>query len=413
MIPATVTSIGSNLFEGCSELYAVYFLGDRPTMYADSIPPGATIYFMPGTSGWVSGTAIETIDDSRGGSTVTYAIIEGHAMAVSCTQSVEGRVTVISSIGGCPVDSIGPSAFAGAHDIGRTDILSVTIEDGISTIRERAFYYCYGLESIIVPTSVTSIMDEAFRADTSLGGISIPDATEYIGFEAFRDCSSLAFISVPDSVTFMGEGAFYLCKSATDAIVGKGLAVIPARAFGYSYALESIRINGAVTAIGDSAFYMCGSLRFIVLPDSVLSLGANSFYECSSLATMSLGTALVSIGEGCFQNCSMIEAVTLPASLESVGSKAFAYCSALSDVYFKGRMPTFGASVFLNDVAKIHCTESNKDSWSGYDGIVVDKDGKDAPLMAFVIVMLLASAVAIICAIRRRCFLQATSYHLR
>lgn len=402
VVPATIRTLGEGVFDGCPSLERVYFMGDRPAM--PSMPEGVEVLAMPNASGWDGASGITTVAaDAADGSSVLYAIIEGEAVAVSCTPSSDGSVTVDASAGGYPVASIGPSAFAGEHDVGRTDIRSVTVAEGVSILRERAFFYCYGLESVSLPSTLTVVMDEAFRASASLRDVEIPDGVGFIGFEAFRDCSSLRSIAIPDSVASLGEGAFYICSSAESLVIGSGVTSIPARAFGYSSSLISVDIRGDVVSVGDTAFYMCSSLRSFDLPDMVASLGRGAFYECSSLGSIGLGESLRSIGSACFQGCSSLRSATIPSTVVSVGDKAFAYCTSLNDVLFLGDMPSFGTGVFLNDDVSIHCTEAHSDSWSGYEGIVVDgEDDKGLPWAAVVIAALVASILVIVFAVLRR-----------
>jgi hypothetical protein len=79
-IPASVTNLGSNAFASCSDLNHIYFLGNAPgadpTVFTNSGEFGATVYYMPRTTGWKStfegcntvlwNAAIQTTDGSFG-----------------------------------------------------------------------------------------------------------------------------------------------------------------------------------------------------------------------------------------------------------------------------------------------------------------------------------------------------------
>lgn len=401
VVPASVRSLEAGAFDGCPVLRTVFFLGDRPDMPDGAVPEGVAVLRMPGASGWGDEGLIGTdVAVSGDGSSVTYALIGGAAMAVSGSPSPEGAVHIASSAGGLPVESIGPSAFAGGHDDARTDIVTVDIADGVGIIRERAFFYCGGLVSASIPGSATAIMDEAFRAASSLRDADIPPSVEYLGFECFRDCASLPSIDIPDSVGFMGEGAFKLCRGAESIVAGSGLRDIPVMAFAYADSARTVEMRGSPASVGDSAFLMCSSLEAASLPDGVLSLGRSAFLDCRSMGSVDLGASLESIGDWCFQGCSSLSSVTVPASVVSIGDKAFAYCPSLEDAFFEGDMPEFGSGVFLNDDVAVHCTEARRGSWSGFEGVVVD--GEEgirwaAPAVA-------AAVLAAICAliVRRR-----------
>lgn len=68
----------------------------------------------------------------------------------------------------------------------------ITFDNDITSIGEKAFFECHGLESITIPNSVTSI-----------------------GVEAFYCCECLTSITIPDSVTSIEEYAFLGCDGLT------------------------------------------------------------------------------------------------------------------------------------------------------------------------------------------------------
>ena len=67
-------------------------------------------------------------------------------------------------------------------------ISKVIIEDSVTSIGNKAFYYCDSLTSITIGDSVTSI-----------------------GSSAFYSCDSLTSVSIGNSVTSIGDYAFYYC----------------------------------------------------------------------------------------------------------------------------------------------------------------------------------------------------------
>ena len=120
----------------------------------------------------------------------------------------------------------------------RSQIKSIIIEPGVTTIGNDTFFGCENLEKVILPEGITKI-----------------------GNSAFRDCTSLKSITIPDSVTSLGHYAFYGCTGFEEFVVGNG-----------------------VKTIGNHAFKMCTNLRRIVLPASLIAVNKNAFNECPSLA---------------------------------------------------------------------------------------------------------------------------------
>ena len=79
----------------------------------------------------------------------------------------------------------------------------------VTTIGDKAFFYCSSLTSVSIPDSVTSIGEWAFSGCRGLTSVSIPDSVTSIGNLAFYACSNLTSVNYfPDSVASIGSGAF-------------------------------------------------------------------------------------------------------------------------------------------------------------------------------------------------------------
>ena len=118
--------------------------------------------------------------------------------------------------------------------------------------------------------------------------VVIEDGVTSIGNYAFSDCSSLTSITIPDSVTSIGYYAFFYCTSLTSITISDSVTSIGNYAFFYCRSLTSITIPDSVTSIGNYAFSNCTNLTSIKIPSSVTSMDSKAFYNCSSLKTISL-----------------------------------------------------------------------------------------------------------------------------
>ncbi len=219
------------------------------------------------------------------------------------------------------VDEISYNAFS------NSDLVSVEISNGVSTIGDYAFSGCSSLTSVSIPDSVTSMGDSVFGDCYSLESITIPDSVTSMGDYAFNCCSSLTSVSIPDSITSIGDYIFRECSS-----------------------LESITIPDSVTSIGNYAFEDCSSLASVSIPDSVTSIGPSAFGNCSSLTSVNLPSGLTLIDACTFEGCESLKGLTIPDSVTEIGDCAF-YDAGLSSLYIPDSVTKLGCSVIDSDGA--------------------------------------------------------------
>ena len=244
------------------------------------------------------------------------------------------------------VTNIGARAFFYCEKL-----TSITIPNSVTSIEGLAFYQCSALTSITIPNSVTSIGEKAFDG-SGLTSITIPNSMTSIGESAFSDCYSLTSITIPNSVTSIEGWAFYQCSALTSITIPNSVTSIGQYAFSTCNSLKSIAIPNSVTRIGAYAFDTCESLASVTIPNSVTSIESGAFFQCSALTSITIPNSVTSIGARAFQTCRSLTSVTIPNSVTSIGSSAFWNCSSLTSITFEGsRHPKFGNKVF-DDVDK-------------------------------------------------------------
>ncbi len=90
--------------------------------------------------------------------------------------------------------------------------ITYTIPEGVETIRSKAFYKCYELREITLPSTLKSIEEMAFFR-CSLDELTLPDGMTFIGKDAFSYCTAIEELTIPATVTQIDEYAFYNCTS--------------------------------------------------------------------------------------------------------------------------------------------------------------------------------------------------------
>ena len=191
-----------------------------------------------------------------------------------------------------------------------SDIKSVLIENGVTSVGSSAFYGCGNLKSVTIPNSVT-----------------------FISGSAFADCENLTSITIPDSVTSISGSAFENTGYYNDESnwVNKVLYI-------GNYLMEakndisgSYEIKNGTTVIAHGAFYSCEDLAEIIIPDSVIVIGNSAFKYCS-LTSISIGNGVKIIGDEAFlgimteRDKVYAKEIFIPESVETIGEHEVGWC---------------------------------------------------------------------------------------
>jgi hypothetical protein len=381
----SVTNIGNRAFYGCTKLAGVYFRGNATSLglSAFASDPNATIYYLPGTTGWGPMFGGRPAVLWNPPVPFSYTTNNGTITITGYTGS-GGAVTIPSSINFLPVTSIWDNAFYFCFSL-----TNIAIPSSITNIGNYAFYQCTSLIKVTIPDSVTSIGNNAFNTCSSLGSVIIPTKTISIRSNTFAGSGLTNFV-IPDWVTNVEDGAFFQCFKLISLKIGSNITSIANGTFSQC-GLTSITIPNHVTSIGDNAFYECNSLTnatignsvtslgqwafsgcfnlpSVTIPNSVTNIGVGTFSDCYSLTNVTIGNRVTSIGQESFQDCPYLKSITIPDSVTSIGMFAFYYDISLNkiiigkgvtniaseafenchltQIYFPGNAPTAGYGVF-------------------------------------------------------------------
>lgn len=137
----------------------------------------------------------------------------------------------------------------------RESILSVVIEEGVTSIGDAAFFNCKNLPTITIPQNIAHIGDNVFVGCNGLTSIVV-------------DQNNKNYSSSTDGVLFDKDQ--------------KTLMRFPAgRSGSYAYVIPN-----SVDSIGEYAFQNCTGMSSVTIPKNLKSIGWNGFDNCSGLTSI-------------------------------------------------------------------------------------------------------------------------------
>jgi hypothetical protein len=272
-IPSLVTSLGRYAFANCTGLTDVAVSWNEPLdIEADSVFSGvdlsvATLHVPIGTRAlyaaapvWADFGMIEEITSGTTGSLLW---------------SLSGDTLTISGAGAMPDYTLAsPAPWYSFRD----SVKTVVIELGVTGIGSYAFYGSDSITSIALSDSVKIIGSLAFAGCHRLDSIAIPDWVTSIGDSVFAGCRNLVSIA-----TGAANTAY---SSVNDILFDKEKTSILVYPAGKPEREYSIPIT--VRTVGKAAFAGCDSLRSVLLPDSLTSIGYAAFAGCSRLDSIAI-----------------------------------------------------------------------------------------------------------------------------
>ena len=252
----------------------------------------------------------------------------------------------------------------------RSKVKTVTIENGVTSIKDNAFYNCESLTNISMPDSLISIGEDVFFGCEKLTNITLPSNLKSIGNSAFGACFNLTSVYIedieswcdidfsdgtstplcyggrlycgntlvenlilPSTVTSIGDYQFSGCSLLKSITFHNNLTTLGKGAFEDCDSLTVVEIPKGISDIPSIVFKECDKLTNVIMPIGIISIGSYAFYGCDNLASVILPDTLSIIGEGAFFCCGKLENIgTIPKGLKSIGRDAFEMCYKLTKV---------------------------------------------------------------------------------
>ena len=355
-IPAGVTEIGDQAFEGCASITGITFKG------AGTIGDKAFYNCSGVTNNLVLPTGTTSIGESAfqkyGKTPLNITLPEGlKSIGKSAFYSAKlnGGIVIPST-----VETMGDGAFNGAvckSNNSETGTLTFAKSSSgtckLTAIPNAAFNNCDRLVgSLTIPNTVTSIGDNAFQKCGFDGTLTLSTKLTSIGQSAFSSCSGFkGNLTIPDTVTVLEASAFYECSGFDGTIkISKNITTIPQKAFyNCSKLTGGLTLPTNLVSIGSQAFYGCSGLTGALnIPSKVTAIPKETFIGCSGFTSLTMPSGITTIGESAFSGCTgFANEFKLPTSLKTIGKAAFYECSKLTgNLVMPDTVTSVGASAF-------------------------------------------------------------------
>ena len=376
-IPKSVTNIGQSAFDNCDSLASVTSLATTAPALGQSafanIPSDATLRYPAGSdySAWEQYFAKSepfrtTVAEGTCGTSLTWVLTIDSTLIISGTgamtdygstatpwNSYNSQITSVVMNDG--VTSIGVRAFNSC-----TKLTSVSIPASVAKIGHRAFFGCSSLAAITIPDAVTSIEEKTFDGCGKLATVNLGNGMKTIKNSAFYGCRAITAITLPASMTSLSEKAFYNCSSlaavtslATTAPTlqsSDAFANIPSNATlhypaGSDYSTWMQHFAKSEEIVAAVAEGTCGENLTWVLTNNgkliISGTGAMTDYGStatpwnsynSQITSVVMNDGVTSIGVRAFNSCTKLTSVSIPASVAKIGHRAFFGCSSLAAI---------------------------------------------------------------------------------
>lgn len=319
-----------------TDLSTVTVVGSSGTIkFSHSLPftAGTRHYVVVYTDGSMFGcTEVVSIsaDGNTGGGaqtwklsdTMTATLDSDGVLTISTTKAEGEAMPNYDNLREAPWDNV------------RETILSVVIENKVTTVGTMTFASCENLSNVTISNSVYAIEFAAFNGCSSLVTASIPNSITRIGDFAFT-YSALTSLTIPNSIEVIGEGVFYGCSNIPSVSIPRTTITIGNQAFGKCASLTSIQVdsqnqdfsseNGILYNKNKSYLhsYPAGKSGSFTIPASVITIGEAAFNQNALLTSVDIPSSVKTILHNAFYDCSNLSTIRIPSSVTSIGNYAF------------------------------------------------------------------------------------------
>lgn len=269
----------------------------------------------------------------------------------------------------------------------RTDIKTVTIGEGITTLHQNTFYGCSNMTEITLPSTLTDITGNVtFYGCNNLKKVHISDLDAWcrmnFGLVQHQEQASPLFggatlllngeeiteITVPDGVTTIWSYQYsiptlkkLILPDSIETVAAYSLKNTKNTEIHISDLEEWLEIDFRLFQSGPldkATLYIDGEpLTSLTVPDGITEIKKSAFNGYDKLTYLDFND-VTSVGEYAFYGCKGLEVANL-SDVESLDFECFNQCESLKEVYVSHSITSMDSNAFgWNDIVeKIHIAD--------------------------------------------------------
>lgn len=281
IMPDTVTSVGTNVFYGCTNLSYVHLSENLTNISGSRQLVGAFQYC----------TALQTVTIPAGITCLPKTFLNSgvqniilKAKSTEIPKGANNEYVPVSNPDTVKVFIPSDGSVTGGY---KNYISHYYVYDGriaFETKADNTLKIVSGLPggdytlsgSVVLPAnvgplSVTEIGTEAFVDEEAVTSFAVPDSVSVIGERAFADCDNLEEVTLSQNLTGTLSGTFAGCDSLESVSVPNGVTALSGTFEGCT-SLSAVKFSPTVTTLSNKAFYGCSTLTELAVPDTVTTI---------------------------------------------------------------------------------------------------------------------------------------------
>ena len=256
---------------------------------------------------------------------------------------------------------IGPGAFSFCPKIKKLSLQSAL---SLSSIGDKAFYGCSGLEQVVTEQQTPIQIDKDVFTGATNAVLTIPYGCKsdyqaipgwaklrieekqfvtvkigdlYYEIDGWNHTASVTWDQT-DNHYFSLTGAVTIPSSVTWK--GQSYPVTAIEGWAFNDAkMTSVTFPRSVVTIDDYAFSECTQLKKVTFSEGLKEIGEFAFWQCVNITELIFPNTLKEIGGNSLRDCRRLHKIFVPQSVDEIGQEAFQGCNSVDTIITDRREP--------------------------------------------------------------------------